>query len=204
MIVPTITVIYHPSDNAVTALTIGVPRELSPENKLRAVFTDHSNIFSAIFTTINLQVILRSFITHRIQLTHLCRSRSWNAYTFWSRFYDLKLGRLMLHKAIGNSKAEGDKGMWLEVWRGNERTLRFYLYCTPDKIVHCWLLKTVQVCDATMLNRFSKARLQKNDCIFLCDATTQSIKQGFQTVGETSFWLTATHSNPAWVMMMEY
>ena len=71
-------------------------------------------------------------------------------------FYDLKLGHVLLHQAIENSKAAGDKGMWLEVWKGNERAVSFYQ------------------------------------------------KQGFETVGETSFRLTATHSNPAWVMMMEY
>lgn len=71
-------------------------------------------------------------------------------------FYDLKLGHLMLHQAIENSKKTGDKGMWLEVWKGNERAVRFYE------------------------------------------------RQGFQTVGETRFKLTATHSNPAWVMGIEY
>jgi len=71
-------------------------------------------------------------------------------------FYDLKLGHLMLQQAIENSKAAGDKGMWLEVWKGNERAVRFYQ------------------------------------------------KQGFETVGETLFRLTATHANPALVMMMEY
>ena len=71
-------------------------------------------------------------------------------------FYDLKLGHLLLQEAIKKSKAAGDKGMWLEVWKGNERAVRFYQ------------------------------------------------KQGFETVGETQFRLTATHSNPAWVMMVEY
>ncbi|HEX8462909.1 MAG TPA: GNAT family N-acetyltransferase [Segetibacter sp.] len=41
-------------------------------------------------------------------------------------FYNLKLGHLMLQQAIENSKSAGDKGMWLEVWKGNERAVCFY------------------------------------------------------------------------------
>lgn len=71
-------------------------------------------------------------------------------------FYDLKLGHRLLQQAIYLSKERGEKGMWLEVWKGNSRAIRFYQ------------------------------------------------KKGYQTVGETEFVLTETHTNPAWVMLLRY
>ncbi len=42
------------------------------------------------------------------------------------KFYGLKLGQLLLRKAVELSKAAGDKGIWLDVWKKNDRALRFY------------------------------------------------------------------------------
>jgi GNAT superfamily N-acetyltransferase len=41
-------------------------------------------------------------------------------------FYGLKLGHRLLEKAIALSQAAGDKAMWLDVWKKNDRALRFY------------------------------------------------------------------------------
>jgi ribosomal protein S18 acetylase RimI-like enzyme len=41
-------------------------------------------------------------------------------------FYDLKLGQQLMQHALHLSKAAGEKGMWLTVWKKNERALRFY------------------------------------------------------------------------------
>ena len=72
------------------------------------------------------------------------------------KFYDLKLGQQLLQHSIDLSTEQGEKGMWLNVWKGNERALRFYQ------------------------------------------------KGGFETVGESKFAMTPTHSNPAWVMLLKY
>lgn len=71
-------------------------------------------------------------------------------------FHGLGLGHRLLEQAIGLSKAQGDRGLWLNVWKKNERAIRFYG------------------------------------------------KQGFQTVGESEFVLTETHSNPNWVLLLSY
>ncbi len=71
-------------------------------------------------------------------------------------FHHLKLGQRLMENAINLSKEQGERGMWLNVWKGNERALRFYQ------------------------------------------------KQGFIIVGESEFVLTETHSNPNWVMLLEY
>lgn len=41
-------------------------------------------------------------------------------------FYDLKLGHCLFENAVDLSTAAGDKGMWLNVWKENERAIRFY------------------------------------------------------------------------------
>ena len=71
-------------------------------------------------------------------------------------FFGLNLGQQLLQKAIELSKEAGEKGMWLNVWKKNERAIRFYE------------------------------------------------KSGFETVGESLFVLTETHTNPNWVMLLQY
>ena len=41
-------------------------------------------------------------------------------------FYNLKLGQELMQHAIDLSKANGEQGMWLNVWKLNERAIRFY------------------------------------------------------------------------------
>lgn len=41
-------------------------------------------------------------------------------------FFGIGLGHRLLEQAIEASKAQGDKGMWLDVWKGNGRAIRFY------------------------------------------------------------------------------
>jgi ribosomal protein S18 acetylase RimI-like enzyme len=43
-----------------------------------------------------------------------------------NQFYDLKLGHQLLQQAIDLSSAQGEQGMWLNVWKENERAIRFY------------------------------------------------------------------------------
>lgn len=42
------------------------------------------------------------------------------------QYLSLKLGYQLLQKSIELSKAKGEKGMWLTVWKENERAIRFY------------------------------------------------------------------------------
>ena len=41
-------------------------------------------------------------------------------------YYGFKLGHHLLEQAIGFSKEKEQKGMWLEVWKGNSRAVGFY------------------------------------------------------------------------------
>lgn len=43
-----------------------------------------------------------------------------------NQYFNHKLGQPLLHKAIEISKAAGDRGMWLNVWKENPRAIRFY------------------------------------------------------------------------------
>ena len=71
-------------------------------------------------------------------------------------FYDLKLGHRLMQHAIDLSKAQNERGMWLNVWKENGRAIRFYE------------------------------------------------KEGFQIVGEMDFVMSAEHTNPNWVMLLQY
>jgi ribosomal protein S18 acetylase RimI-like enzyme len=41
-------------------------------------------------------------------------------------YYSLKLGQQLLQYNIDLSRQEGEEGMWLYVWKENERAMRFY------------------------------------------------------------------------------
>jgi ribosomal protein S18 acetylase RimI-like enzyme len=41
-------------------------------------------------------------------------------------YYSLKLGQQLLQFNIDLSRQQGEAGMWLYVWKGNERAMRFY------------------------------------------------------------------------------
>lgn len=41
-------------------------------------------------------------------------------------YYGLGLGQGLLSRAIETSRANGDLGMWLDVWQKNDRAFRFY------------------------------------------------------------------------------
>lgn len=71
-------------------------------------------------------------------------------------YYGLGLGQGLLARAIESSKAHGDLGIWLDVWKKNDRAIRFYE------------------------------------------------KEHFEIVGESSFVLTDTRTNPIWVMLRKY
>jgi diamine N-acetyltransferase len=42
------------------------------------------------------------------------------------KFYELKLGQILLDYNVELSKSNDDQGMWLNVWKGNERAIGFY------------------------------------------------------------------------------
>ena len=42
------------------------------------------------------------------------------------QFYDLRLGSILLNHTIDQSKQNGQAGMWLYVWKLNERAVQFY------------------------------------------------------------------------------
>jgi GNAT superfamily N-acetyltransferase len=45
------------------------------------------------------------------------------------KFHGLKLGYQLLQQAIDLSKAQGEGGMWLNVWKENKRAIAFYEKC---------------------------------------------------------------------------
>jgi len=96
------------------------------EEALRAELSDDANIFYAIYYNGAPAGYFKT--THHVP-HHLIEPQ---AVTKLSRLYVLsqyfnhKLGQPLLQKAVEISKAAGDKGMWLNVWKENGRAIRFY------------------------------------------------------------------------------
>jgi diamine N-acetyltransferase len=126
------------------------------EEACRAELADEKNIFSAVYYNNEPAGYSKIIFNTPHPAVPLQPVTKLERLYLLKEFYGLKLGHHLLQQAIDLSKAEGDKGMWLEAWKGNERAIRFYQ------------------------------------------------KQGFETVGEAAFRLTATHVNPAWVMVLGY
>lgn len=132
-----------------------VDRSFSKE-ACRAELADESNLFSAVFykgEPAGYSKIILSVLHPAVSLQPVTKLE--RLYLL-KNFYNLQLGHLLLQQALDFSIAQNEKGMWLEVWKGNSRAIRFYE------------------------------------------------KQGFKTIGETEFRLTATHTNPAWIMLLRY
>lgn len=71
-------------------------------------------------------------------------------------FIPLKIGQLLFDEAILTAQSLNQSGIWLNVWTGNTRAIRFYE------------------------------------------------KQGFEKTGVTEFRISATHSNPNYLMWKEF
>jgi ribosomal protein S18 acetylase RimI-like enzyme len=126
------------------------------EEACRAELRDEKNIFHAVFYNSQPAGYSKIILAAPHPAVALRPVTKLERLYLLKEFYGLELGQRLLQQANVFSKENGDKGVWLEVWKGNDRAIRFYE------------------------------------------------KQGFQTVGETAFVLTDTHTNPAWVMLMEY
>ena len=126
------------------------------EEACLAELSDHNNIFHAIFYNDQPAGYSKIILNNPHPVVPLQPVTKMERLYLLKEFYHLKLGQKLMHQAIDLSKANKEKGMWLNVWKRNERAIRFYQ------------------------------------------------KQGFETVGESEFVLTATHSNPNWVMLLQY
>lgn len=85
----------------------------------------------------------------QLQKEHSCKME--RLYVL-EEFLSLKIGQLLFDECIKNARELNQSGIWLNVWTGNTRAIRFYM------------------------------------------------KQGFTVAGETLFRISATHSNPNYLM----
>jgi ribosomal protein S18 acetylase RimI-like enzyme len=126
------------------------------EEACRAELTEEDNIFQAIIYNHQPAGYSKIVFDCPHPAVPLLQVTKMERLYLLKEFHGLDLGRRLMQKAIGQSKAQEEQGMWLNVWKGNDRAIRFYQ------------------------------------------------KQGFETIGESEFVLTPTHSNPTWIMLMRY
>lgn len=126
------------------------------EEACRAELSDEKNIFTAVYCNGQPAGYSKIIFATPHPMVPLQPVTKLERLYLLKEFYGSRLGHGLLHQAINLSKDHGDKGTWLDVWKGNERAIRFYQ------------------------------------------------KQGFETVGESEFVLTASRVNPIWVMLLRY
>lgn len=96
------------------------------EEALQQELADSANIFHIIYH--NSEPAGYSKIIYNQQLEQFPQQRFTKLERLYllSEFYDLKLGHQLLQYNIDLSKQNGEQGLWLYVWKENERAMRFY------------------------------------------------------------------------------
>lgn len=96
------------------------------EEACRAELQDENNIFYAIYYQNKPAGYFKIMLNTPHPAVALTPLTKLERLYLLKEFYDLKLGHHLLEKAIELSKAAGERGMWLDVWKKNERAIRFY------------------------------------------------------------------------------
>lgn len=96
------------------------------EAALEQELSAQQNIFHIIYH--NGQAAGYSKIIYRQPLAHVAQKNVTKMERLYllQEYYNLKLGQQLLQYNINLSRQRGEEGMWLYVWKGNERALRFY------------------------------------------------------------------------------
>lgn len=96
------------------------------EAACRAELEDPANIFYGIFYKSELAGYSKIILSCPHPAVALQPSTKLERLYLLSEYHNLKLGHQLLQQAIAQSKAAGDKSMWLNVWKENTRAIRFY------------------------------------------------------------------------------
>lgn len=91
-----------------------------------AELNEESNIFYAVFFNNQPAGYSKIVFDCPHPATHLQPVTKMERLYLLKEFYDLKLGQALMQHASDLSIAQGEKGMWLNVWKKNERAIRFY------------------------------------------------------------------------------
>jgi ribosomal protein S18 acetylase RimI-like enzyme len=96
------------------------------EAALEEELADQENIFHIIWH--NGQPAGYSKIIYRQPLAHVPQKNITKMERLYllQEYYSLKLGHQLLQFNIDLSRSHGEAGMWLYVWKGNERAINFY------------------------------------------------------------------------------
>lgn len=112
--------------SAPTAIMQAYVNKCFSEEACRAELADETNVFWAVFYHRQPAGYFKIIYNTPHALVPLQPVTKLERLYLLKAFYGLGLGHGGLQQAIALSKAAGDKGMWLDVWKKNERALRFY------------------------------------------------------------------------------
>lgn len=92
----------------------------------RTELSDHGNLFTGIFYGDELAGYFKIILNIPHPAVPLKPVTKLERLYLLKAFYGLKLGHRLLEEAIAISKQHNEKGMWLNVWKKNERAIHFY------------------------------------------------------------------------------
>lgn len=96
------------------------------EEACRAELLDEANVFYAAFHNNEPAGYFKIVMNAPHRLVPLQPVTKLERLYLLDWFHGLSLGYRLLQQAVALSKAAGEKGMWLDVWKGNEKAIKFY------------------------------------------------------------------------------
>lgn len=96
------------------------------EEAIKEELSDPANIFRLVYYEGQLAGYSKIIYNVPIEPVPLPNITKMERLYLLREFYDKKLGHQLLQFNIDLSKQQGQAGMWLYVWKGNDRALRFY------------------------------------------------------------------------------
>lgn len=92
----------------------------------RAELEENNNIFTAVYYHQQPAGYSKIICNVSHPAVHLQPVTKMERLYLLKEFYGLQLGQGLFREAVKFSKSAGDHGMWLNVWKENDRALRFY------------------------------------------------------------------------------
>lgn len=96
------------------------------EAACRAELAENANIFNAVYNNGKPAGYSKIVFNCPHRATALQPVTKLERLYLLQEYHDLKLGHQLLQQAVDLSKAQGEQGMWLNVWKENSRAIRFY------------------------------------------------------------------------------
>lgn len=145
----------HGSSAAAEDLETYVKEKFTPA-QLRAELTDAKALFRLAFYGENCAGYAKLLLSSECPFSEISPLCKMDRLYVLEEYLDKKIGKALFDACVKLAKEKDQKGLWLYVWTGNKRALRFYE------------------------------------------------REGFRKIGEAGFRISPKHSNPNYILLLEF